>query len=367
MEKKSNGQRLVDALEAWIGGYLFLADRDVPLVLALWAIGSWCFDRFYTWPYLAVTASVKGAGKSRVLELLAPLTRNSLMTAAPTPAFVLREARNLGGHFTLLWDEAEAASSDQKSFLSEVLNSGYRKGQVIGRAKGPDETVKYPSYFPKAFALIGDTTGTVRDRSIVLTMIRGNAAREYYPEVAAGEGAALAGQIQATLADGDSSIASAPPMWLDARDREIWGAMFGLVEWLQLDRKTVERLERWAADNVASKTAPARRNTSYESEDDATVGAYGERALRDLAGVLAPGEGAIWSRVAVERMRALPTGPWRTFKGTGLSEALLANLVSRFGVQPKYVRMVKGKGAKAAPTSRGYTAADILASLPGKA
>jgi hypothetical protein len=360
---KSAGQRLVDAVEKWLGAYLFLADKDLPLVLALWAIGSWTFDRFYTWPYLAVTAAVKGAGKTRVLELLQPITRNAHLSAGPTPAYVLRKASALGGHFTLLWDEAEAATSDKKGFLSEVLNSGYRRGQTIGRAKGPDDVVEYPSYFPKAFALIGDPTGTVRDRSIILTMERGNAEREYVPEVVAGEAAALAEAIKHTLTQGSPDVASDPPQWLDARDREIWGAMFGLAKWLQLDKPTVERLQRWAADNVASKTAPRRRNISNESEDEIVNSLYSERAVRDMLTVYRDGEDRLPTVVVVERLRDIPTSPWRQFRGVGLNAIALSDLVSRHGVQPKSIQF--GKGRTGRKVLQGYYRADVQASIKG--
>lgn len=364
------GQAMVQRVADWFGSYLFLSDPDVGLVLALWSVGSWCFEQFYSWPYLAVTANVKGAGKTRVLELIQPLARNALLSASPTPAFVLREAKNAGGHFTLLWDEAEAAASDAKSFLSEVLNSGYRRGQVIGRAKGPDETVKYPSYFPKAFALIGDTTGTVRDRSIVLTMERGNATREFDPEVVEGEAARLLMEMQAVLGQGSSSVAAAPPAWLDTRDREIWGSVFGLAQWLGLDGETMARLERFAADNVASKTAPKRRTTSYEDEDKVISDKYAQRALNDLLSVLeaAPangnkGERSLATAEAVAGMLAIPTAPWRMFRGVGLNAITLAGLVSRFGVKPQSISV--GSGRKERRVLQGYKLSNVRASAGG--
>lgn len=359
---KSSGQALIEKLSAWYGGYLYLADPDVPLILALWSIGTWVFDQFYSFPYLAVTASVKGAGKSRVLELLNGTCRNALLTNGPSPAAILRLIAESNGHFTLLWDEAEVTSSDKKSFLSEVLNSGYRKGQVIPKAKGM-EVVKWPSYCPKAFALIGDPTGTVRDRSIVLTMQRGNAAREYMPDVVEGEAMKLAEEIKHVLSTGSASVAAVPPTHLETRDREIWGAMFGLAEYLKLDKTIVAKLVRWSADNCGSKTAAARRNVSYESEDDALSVAYGERALRDLRSVFQGGEEQIYSYIAVERMKAIDSAPWRTFKGSGLTENTLSNLIKASGVRPSPVRMVKGKGASEVSQKRGYRLKDVRASV----
>src|SRR5882724_5202456 len=116
---KSDGQKLVERIAEWMGGYLSTGDTELGLVLALWSIGSWVTERFYSWPYLAVTASTKGAGKTRVLELLKPLCQNALLTVNPSPAGVLREIRNTNGKFTLLWDEAEPRTN---KFFEEVLN-----------------------------------------------------------------------------------------------------------------------------------------------------------------------------------------------------------------------------------------------------
>jgi hypothetical protein len=362
--EKSNGQKLVDKIAGWFGSYLFCSDPDLPLVLAMWGIGSWVFDRFYTWPYLVVTAATKGAGKSRVLELEKVICRNAWLQAEPTPAYVLRKAEKLSGHFTLLWDEAEAAAaSDAKSFFSAVVNSGYRRGHMIGRAKGPDDVVEYRAYFPKAFALIGDPTGTIRDRSIIAEMSKGNAPREYAPEIAEGEGAALVNMIQAVLGQGDGTIGPAAPEWLDTRDREIWGSVFGLAEWLKLDRPTMERLYRFAADNIGAKTAPKRKSTSIEDEEKSSMARYAERALADLASVMhapdATHTGHLHSAHAVELLRAIPTAPWRTFLGKGLDTAALAGLVQRFGVHTAVVPELKGRGKK---MLNGYRYDDVMAS-----
>lgn len=72
---------------------------------------------------------------------------------------------------------------------------------------------------------------------------------------------------------------------------------------------------------------------------------YSEHALRDVLRVLREKEQVIFSVVAVERMIAIELGSWRRFRGTGLTEELLASLLSPFRVAPKLVRMeIDGNG-----------------------
>lgn len=364
--EKSQGQLLVEKLEKWFAGYLHTVSPDLPLVLALWAIGSHVMLRFYSWPYLVVTAATKGAGKSRVLELLKPVVLNGFKGVSPSPAFVLRELRKTAQRFTLLWDEAEAsASSDGKSFFSEVMNSGNRKGDEIGRALGSDDTVRYPAYCAKAFALIGDVTGTIDERSIRAEMVRGNAAREFDYEVVAAESAAIHSAVTdflATMPDGP--LRAAPPAAFDARDREVWGAMFGLAAWLGLDAKTMKRLHRYAAADVVAKKGPRRRITQGESAEIAIEAAYAERALKDLASVFRDGEVAVPSVEVVRRMMEIDLGPWRAFKGKGLDPISLAGLVLRFGLEPAVIQFKAASGKRADRVSaRAYRRVDVSKAL----
>lgn len=335
--EKSAGTELIEGLEKWIAGYMFLTDPSIALVVALWAVGSWVFDRFYTWPYLAITAQVKGAGKTQMLEILARVCRNAELGSGSSPAYILRKLDALGGHMTLLMDEAESTSSERKGFMSEVLNSGYRKGQAIGKTVG-GKPVTFPSYCPKAFALIGDTAGTVRDRSIVITLERGRPERDFLPEQADTEAQDFKAAMRSVFGASNVPPTAERPDWLQTRDREIWGSMFGLAKWLKLDEKQTERLVKFAADNAGAKTAPKRRALQVESEDAAVDAAFAERALLDLRAILKAGEDVVFTAVAVKRLHELPTGPWRTFKGVGLDAISLANLIARFGIQPKVIK-----------------------------
>lgn len=360
--KRSQGAELVERVERWIGGYMIFPDPDFALLVALWSMGSWVFDHFSTWPYMAVTATTKGAGKTRCLELATMIGRNGLITTSITPPALLRLIKARNGQLTLGIDEAESTAKEGKSLVSEFLNSGYRKGQMIYRSKG-DDVVAYPSYCPKIFALIGDPAGTVRDRSIVITLQRGNPARDYATEVAEGEAAELQGEIVRLFSTATSKPVAEPDGRMDGRAREIWASVFGLASWLGLDDSQRARLLRVAFDVEGQKTAPKRASISTESEDAAVDDRFSRRLLADLLSVFSDGDRNISTAQALGRLHGLPAAPWRTFKGAGLDEFGLSGLMRRFGVTPTSVRVKDDKGRAIAGTPKGYKRADVVAAM----
>lgn len=378
MGEKKAGQALVAKLVAWVQSFCYFDDPTTALVVVLWTLGTWAHEHFYSFPFLAITAAVKGAGKTRVLEVIKLLARQGAelgasveLTAGPTPAAILALIRDYEGRFTLLWDEADAASSEKKGFLSEVVNTAYRKGGTIPRRSG-EKVILWKSYCSIAFALIGDLNNTFRDRSVVVSMTRGPVGRDFESEMAIGvpiaEGEALRADIFRFFAGQPGFPRASVPAHLTGRDREIWAALFGLVEFFGLSDAARDALVRWSSDNAGAKTAEKRSATSYESELDATIALYAERALRDLARVLpvvsAEHSGDIHSAEAVARMKGLADGPWRTFRGArGLTEEMLAGMVKRFGVRPSPVRMARGRAAK---QLSGYRRGDVLASVPNQ-
>lgn len=353
--EKSNGQALVERLSAWIAGYMSFSDPRLPLVLALWAIHTWVSERFDATPYLSITAATKQAGKTRLLTLLSFVSRQGKMFADVTPAYLFTWMEQNDGKVSIFVDEAEKLSSSALGVLRSLMNTGYLAGQTIGR-KTPQGIQDFPVYCPKAYACIGDVNDTLRDRSIVVTLERGKPGNDMRRVVAMGEAAAMVEDIRRAFVDGWPGPVEVD--FLTGRDREIWAAIFGVAVALKLDRGTMGTLRAVCADLVAAKSAPRRKYEIQESEDEATAASYGERAVKDLRAVLRDGEPMIFSRVAVERMKGLEVGPWRTFKGEGLTEVSLASLVSPFDLAPKSGRMVRGrKGA----VCRGYAARDVKA------
>jgi hypothetical protein len=166
----------------FIGSHLVLpADmRDVMTgTLALWALGSYAYRKFSVYPYLFVAAPTRGAGKTRVLEVLDAVVSNTAgITTVPTATTLRLDAAEGRTIFVDEVDEGKIKSAE----IAAVINSGYRaSGSVkrsVARPKGEGGgrvNVEESTYSPKAFAAImrGDklpmAAATV-ERCIVLTI-----------------------------------------------------------------------------------------------------------------------------------------------------------------------------------------------------
>jgi Mor family transcriptional regulator len=87
-----------------------------------------------------------------------------------------------------------------------------------------------------------------------------------------------------------------------------------------------------------------------------------ERLVTDTISIMEGHERMTTSEL-VQGLRALPTSPWRTYRGSGITDdasgaMLLASLLKHFGVRPKTIR-VKPKG-EANSTAKGYRYADLI-------
>ena len=125
---------LVD-LQAYFSRFAVFRDRRIPLLLAAWTLGTYCYRVFRLFAYLALRSPDKRCGKSRVLDLLSLVAFNaSSRVVHPTEAQVFRGPSRNGG--TLLLDEIEAlgrADRDTYAGLLAVLNSGFEQGGSVPR------------------------------------------------------------------------------------------------------------------------------------------------------------------------------------------------------------------------------------------
>ena len=71
------------------------------------------------------------------------------------------------------------------------------------------------------------------------------------------------------------------------------------------------------------------------------------------------GRDRIASGRLVRGLREIPTSPWRTYEGTGITEISLASMLKLFGVEPKTIRF-KPK-SEPNSTAKGYYRADLAA------
>lgn len=280
--------QLLAEIETYIGDYCALPDPMLATVLALWAVGTHLYQSFDAFPYLTITAATKRAGKTRLAEVLSLIAHNGKQFAAMTPAVLFALFDDPNG-ITLFCDEAEELSSESATVMRSVLNVGYRKGQTIPR-RAVDGVREYNVYGPKVFILIGDVFDTLRDRSIVIELVRGVPRMLFKWSEAQERGTALRGgvaRVKNQIADAVANYDPKPlyDMFESSRDAEIWTPVFALSSVLCPDR--VSALRRFAVDMCSTKTADKRRYTDMAKQEAArNEYDYGVRALRDLSTVI---------------------------------------------------------------------------------
>lgn len=371
---ESSGGRapnIIRDLESFIAQYVTVEDESYYFAAALWTMGTFLWPHFDAYPYLVITSATKRSGKTRLAEVISFACSNPRFFAAMTPATLFYSIRN--DKPTLFVDEAEVLSKETANDMRAILNAGYRRGQSIPRMGRRGQVVEWPAYCPKAFILIGDVFDTLRDRSIVIRMQRGEPRRRFLWDEAKGEGEGLRERASLIAEDAMPAIMEqftrhAGLGFLMDRDEEIWIPLFAIANVLCPDR--IEELQRAAVDMATMKTEEAARYVNLigaerEVEDDE----YARRLLRDLWTVM-DGKASIYTAEAIEALHAIPTAPWRKFRGAGLSAIDLANMLARFNgtkgsLRPKLIKTgSKKKGArKPVSVKRGYRREDVRAAL----
>lgn len=391
ISRRMNAHKTVVAeLEAYLLRYVTFPANDAAFALALWAASTYLWEHFDAFPYLTITSDTKRSGKTRLSELLAFVSRNPMNMAGMTAATLFRSIRD--SNPTIFIDEAENLSSGSADTLRSVLNVGYRRGQTIPRTGLGGVVEHWPAYCPKVFILIGDVFDTLRDRSIIIRMQRGTAAQRFLYEIAKGEGTTIANTFRALFEVPrpkattrrragditdilDTFNDEAPPAptalalaifetytthatldFLSDRDAEIWMPLFAVATHLCPDR--LDELTRVAVDMSTEKTAKVRKHSALEmeaAERDASDAEYAERLLADVLFAIGNAKG-LYTTEAIDKLYALPTGPWRKFRGVGLTVHDMAKLLDRFGVHPKLIRTGK-------KVARGYARTDIEAAV----
>ena len=134
------------------------------------------------------------------------------------------------------------------------------------------------------------------------------------------------------------------------RDKEIWKPLFAICQVIAPER--IPELSKSAIDIATFKTRPIRRLGDLRGEEEKMRRLeYTERLVRDALTVVGARD-RIASAELVRGLRDIPTSPWRSYEGTGITEISLASMLGLFGVEPKTIRF-KQKG-QSHSTAKGY-------------
>jgi hypothetical protein len=323
-------RRLLDETTAFLQRFIVFADVTHPPTVALWVLHTHAIAAAECTPYLNVESAEKRSGKSRLLEVIAALARDSVHVANISEAALFRM---LAGEPTLLIDEVDAlfaSGQERTEALRGVINAGNRRGVDVIRCTGPNQTpTSFKVFAPKVLAGIdtGRLPDTIRDRAIALRMKRRltveHVERLLWPKVRP-QAEALRDQISEWAQEHVERLAELEPdlpRELDDRAAEAWWPLLAIADMAGGDWPLTARI---AATELHADDEEESRGVQL-LDDVRTV--FGDRL-------------AMHSRDLLEALNALDEAPWGAWhEGKGLRSRDLARRLKPFGVKSKTVKI----------------------------
>ncbi|OHB14680.1 MAG: hypothetical protein A2431_00525 [Candidatus Zambryskibacteria bacterium RIFOXYC1_FULL_39_10] len=149
-------------------------------ILTAWIIGSYLFPMFSAYPYIHIKAP-KGSGKSQCLNFILQTAFNAVKARASLPA--LRDTvDSLRGTYIL--DQADCLYRINMEDILDIFTDSYKRGGGGIRKMIPNKrgwTVEeFDAFGPKAFGSIAQLPEDLRDRCIVIPLIK---SKKNHPQI----------------------------------------------------------------------------------------------------------------------------------------------------------------------------------------
>jgi len=171
LSKDEGLARYFAKIKAIIEEYMDM-DEEFYTLVSLWIVGTYFHKQFPSYPYLFFNA-MKGSGKTRILKIVASLSKNGKVVGSMTDAVLFRTAKQR----TLCIDELEGINAKEKGSLRLLLNSAYKKGLGVERltkrkTKDGEEQIieEFEVYCPIAMANIRGMENVLADRCISIVL-----------------------------------------------------------------------------------------------------------------------------------------------------------------------------------------------------
>jgi hypothetical protein len=343
-------RELLESICSFVRRFVVLPDAASEVATALFVLHTWAIDAAFATPYLLVVSPEKGAGKSRLLEVLGLLVRRPWRTASTTEAALFRKIEQDSP--TLLLDEIDAvfaSNTDRTEPLRAVLNAGNRRGGSATRVVGQGTTMAvrdFGVFCPKVLAGIdtGRLPDTIRDRAIVLHMKRrhgGERVERWRERFMDGEAQPLVSALEGWATAATNALEVSDPVLpevLSDRAADAWEPLLAIAD--------------HAGGEWSAKARAAAIELSGTSDGDET--SSGTLLLGAARRVMAGREVIATADLltAINADEELPFGGWRESKG--LDARTLARMLKRYddNIRPRTVRIGDD-------TAKGYHAEDF--------
>ena len=312
----------------FLNRFIAYPDEHSIYAHALWIAHAHVVDCFDNTPRLAFLSPEPGSGKSRAMEITELLVPRAVLSVNASPAYVFRKISDDAGLPTLLIDEADAIFNGKKSDSNEdlrgLLNSGYRKGAVTGRAvvRGKEVfTEEFPSYCAVALAGLNALPETLMTRSIVIPMKRrkaGHHVEQFRRRMNGKEAQEVFHQIAAATSRIEDEITDAWPVLpkgIEDRDADLWEPLIAIADAFGGDWPT---LARTAALHFVNR----------QEEGGVSLGI---RLLSDIRKVM-ENEERMSTFKLLDRLCAIDDAPWGNLKGEPIDARFLARTLKKYEI-----------------------------------
>jgi hypothetical protein len=345
---------LLEVTEQYYRRFIVFSNEHQSASCSLWVAHAWFIDAADISPRLLITAPVRRAAKSRVLDVTERMVPNPKRTGSTSGAAIFRVIDKT--HPTLLVDEIDRVFKHTKDdsgadLIAQVINIGWERGNHVLRVEGNEHEVhEYESFAATALAGIdkGALPETVVDRSVRIQMRRRQKGQPVEKFRRRGKSSTdgdtirrhWAGYVQ-SHPDLLASLSGAYPEMPDElhdRAQDAWEPLVAIAD-------------AAGGDWPSRARAAAVALSGGDEEDDGP----GVQILADLHEVWPAEYDAVRTKTLVDKLVELEDSPWQTWgKGmNGLTGSGLAWLLKPFDIRPTQIS-VAGKH-----DARGYTRAQF--------
>jgi hypothetical protein len=321
-------REVLDVTHDFLSRFLVMSD-DGLRVLALWAFHTWAFAAAETTPYISIRSPERESGKTRVIEVVSLITRNSEQVADASISALFRSIEKFQS--TMLFDGVDGifrGRDEDSKDLKRLLNSGYRTGATVLRTVGDQhEPKRFSTFSPKLLAGLGGLPDTLESRCVPIVMQRRlphEQAERLRLRVVQPEAKQLAQRLADVASRAVPSLAGAFP---DIPD-ELGDRAADCAEPLLA-------IGDYAGGNwptFARKSLVALQG-GHTIEDES----ISTRLLADIRTVFGDRD-RISSRELLEGLHGLEEGPWSDWFGRPLTAAKLNRLLHDFAIHSRVVR-----------------------------
>ena len=344
-EDDIDGAGLLDGIEAFLSRFVVYPTVHELRAHVLWIAHCWFMQHWDSTPRIAFLSPEPGSGKSRALEVTAPLVPRPAHQVNCTPAYLFRKVSDPDGPPTVLYDEIDTIFGPKAKEHEEIrgfLNAGHRKGAIAGRCvvRGKNvEIEELPAYCAVALAALDDLPDTIMSRSVVIRMRR-RSRNEHIEPWRQRINEPEAADLYARLASWSNNAQPLRDGWpimpeqVTDRNADVWESLLAIAE-LAGGRWP----ERARATAVTLVTQSSGRQPSM-----------GVLLLSHIrVAFMQSGHERMATNDLLSLLNNMDEAPWATVRrGESLDSRGLANRLGKYGIGSKALRIgdevIKGYG-----------------------